>query len=53
MQQTARLTERKTMPYRITKEGNVSHTALPTLKRLQRISLILAAITAVILILAW
>ena len=41
------------MPYMITKEGNISHTALPALKRLQRVSLILAAITAVILILAW
>ena len=41
------------MPYMITKEGNISHTALPAMKRLERVSLILAAITAVILILAW
>ena len=41
------------MPYMITKEGNISHAALPTMKRLERVSLILAAITAVILILAW
>ena len=41
------------MPYRITKEGNVSHTAQPALERIKRITLILAAITAVILILAW
>ena len=39
------------MPYRITKEGNVSHTALPALQRSERVTLILAVITAIVLIL--
>ena len=41
------------MPYMITKEGNISHTALPVLLKVQRAALILAAITAVVLILTW
>ena len=39
------------MPYRITKEGTVSHTAQPALERLKRVTLILAVITAIVLIL--
>jgi hypothetical protein len=41
------------MPYMITKEGNISHTALHVLLKVQRAALILAAITAVILVLIW
>jgi hypothetical protein len=43
--------EETKMPYRITKEGNVSHTALPALERIKRVTLILAVITAIVLIL--
>jgi hypothetical protein len=39
------------MPYRITKEGNISHTALPALERIKRVTFILAVLTAVVLIL--
>ena len=45
--------EETKMPYRITKEGNVSHTALPALERIKRVTLILAVLTAVVLILTW
>ena len=44
-------TEETKMPYRITKEGNISHTALPALERIKRVTLILAVITAIVLIL--
>jgi hypothetical protein len=43
--------EETKMPYRITKEGNVSHTALPALQRSERVTIILAVLTAVVLIL--
>jgi hypothetical protein len=43
--------EETKMPYRITKEGNVSHTALPALERIKRVTIILAVLTAVVLIL--
>jgi hypothetical protein len=39
------------MPYRITKEGNISHTALPAVERLERTLIIWLGITAVILLL--
>jgi hypothetical protein len=43
--------EETKMPYRITKEGNVSHTARPALQRSERVTIILAVLTAVVLIL--
>jgi hypothetical protein len=43
--------EETKMPYRITKEGNVSHTALPALERIKRVTIILAVLTAIVLIL--
>lgn len=39
------------MPYRITKEGNISHTALPAVERFERTLIIWLGITAVILLL--